>query len=218
MNHEDFFSHWQKEPLPLVAILRGITPDEAASAANILVDSGFGWLEVPLNSPSPLTSIKKIREAVGDRAQVGAGTVLTVEQVDQVAEQGGQLIVSPNADPLVIRRTRERGMVSLPGVMTPTEAFAALHAGASALKLFPAEHLTPELMKAFRAVLPRNLVCLPVGGIRPDGIQMQQYLQAGANGFGTGSALYQAGMSLEELAKRARSWQQAWREPEGALR
>lgn len=205
-----FLEHWRKEPLPLIAILRGITPQDATNAAEILIEAGFRWLEVPLNSPSALESIRLMRQCAGDNAKIGAGTVLTVAQVDDVAEAGGQLIVSPNADATVIQHTRQRNMVSLPGVMTPTEAFAALHAGASALKLFPAEQLSPELLKAFRAVLPRNLACLPVGGIRPDTDQMQRYVQAGANGFGLGGALYQAGMPMDELAKRARAYRQAW--------
>ncbi|HGV9227258.1 2-dehydro-3-deoxy-6-phosphogalactonate aldolase [Citrobacter amalonaticus] len=205
-----FLEHWRKEPLPLIAILRGITPQDATNAAEILIEAGFRWLEVPLNSPSALESIRLMRQCAGDNAKIGAGTVLTVAQVDDVAEAGGQLIVSPNADATVIQHTRQRNMVSLPGVMTPTEAFAALHAGASALKLFPAEQLSPELLKAFRAVLPRNLACLPVGGIRPETDQMQRYVQAGANGFGLGGALYQAGMPMDELAKRASSYRQAW--------
>lgn len=205
-----FLEHWRKEPLPLIAILRGITPQDATNAAEILIEAGFRWLEVPLNSPSALESIRLMRQCAGDNAKIGAGTVLTVAQVDDVAEAGGQLIVSPNADATVIQHTRQRNMMSLPGVMTPTEAFAALHAGASALKLFPAEQLSPELLKAFRAVLPRNLACLPVGGISPDTDQMQRYVQAGANGFGLGGALYQAGMPMDELAKRARAYRQAW--------
>lgn len=205
-----FLEHWRNEPLPLIAILRGITPQDATNAAEILIEAGFRWLEVPLNSPSALESIRLMRQCAGDNAKIGAGTVLTATQVDEVAEAGGQLIVSPNADATVIQRTRQRNMVSLPGVMTPTEAFAALDAGASALKLFPAEQLSPELLKAFRAVLPRHLACLPVGGIRPDTEQMQRYVQAGANGFGLGGALYQAGMPLDELAKRADAYRQAW--------
>ncbi|EGT3574685.1 2-dehydro-3-deoxy-6-phosphogalactonate aldolase [Citrobacter sp. ANG330] len=210
MTPEIFFEHWRKEPLPLIAILRGITPKDAVSAAEILIEAGFRWLEVPLNSPSALESIRLMRQCAGNNAKIGAGTVLTATQVDEVAEAGGQLIISPNADAAVIQRTRQRNMVSLPGVMTPTEAFAALDAGASALKLFPAEQLSPELLKALRAVLPRNLACLPVGGIRPDTDQMQRYVQAGANGFGLGGALYQAGMPLDELAKRADAYRQAW--------
>ncbi|HCL6626662.1 TPA: 2-dehydro-3-deoxy-6-phosphogalactonate aldolase [Citrobacter amalonaticus] len=210
MTPDLFLEHWRKEPLPLIAILRGITPQEATAAAEILIEAGFRWLEVPLNSPSALESIRLMREFAGDNAKIGAGTVLTVGQVDDVAAAGGQLIVSPNANTAVIQRACQRNLVSLPGVMTPTEAFAALHAGASALKLFPAEQLSPELLKAFRAVLPRNVACLPVGGIRPDANQMQRYMQAGANGFGLGGALYQAGMPLDELENRANAYRQSW--------
>jgi len=215
MNHETFFQHLQQATLPLVAILRGITPDDAVQAAEILIDNGFRWLEVPLNSPSPLVSIARMREVAGDHAQIGAGTVVSARQVDEVYNHGGQLIVSPNADAEVIRCTRKRGLVSLPGVMTPTEAFTALQAGASALKLFPAEYLTPELLRAFRAVLPLQVACLPVGGIRPDAEQMQRYMKAGANGFGLGSALYQAGMSMTTLANNARAYRKAWEQQAG---
>ncbi|NDO81279.1 2-dehydro-3-deoxy-6-phosphogalactonate aldolase [Citrobacter sp. NCU1] len=212
MNHKIFMTQWRLEPLPLVAILRGIKPEQAREAAEMLLANGFRWLEVPLNSPSPYESIRLMRDYVGDRAFVGAGTVVTPAQVDEVAACGGQLIVSPNCNPDVIRRTRQLGLVSLPGVMTPSEAFTALDAGASALKLFPAEFLTPELMKAFRTVLPPDVACLPVGGIRPDSQQMRRYIQNGANGFGLGSGIYQAGMSTDELAIRASAWRNAWNE------
>ncbi|EMA4139887.1 2-dehydro-3-deoxy-6-phosphogalactonate aldolase [Cronobacter turicensis] len=211
MTPTDFYTCWQQETLPLIAILRGITPADAQPAADILVNAGFHWLEVPLNSPSALTSIRLMREVVGDSARVGAGTVLTPEQVDHVARCGGQLIVSPDGCPAVIRRTRERGLISLPGVITPTEAFSAIGAGASALKLFPAELITPAIVKALRAVLPPHLVCLPVGGIQPDPTQMGAYRRAGADGFGLGGALYQAGMSLHDLRLRAGAFRQAWR-------
>lgn len=210
MSPDLFLEKWREEPLPLIAILRGITPQHAVNAAEILIQNGFRWLEVPLNSPSALESIRLMRQVAGNHAKIGAGTVLTVEQVDEVAAAGGQLIVSPNTDAAVIQRTRYHNMVSLPGVMTPTEAFVSLQAGASALKLFPAEQLSPELLKAFRAVLPKSVACLPVGGIRPDADQMQHYIQSGANGFGLGGALYQAGMPMDELAKRADAYRQAW--------
>ncbi|WP_310608205.1 2-dehydro-3-deoxy-6-phosphogalactonate aldolase [Buttiauxella brennerae] len=212
MSPESFIAQWQKEPLPLVAILRGITPAEATQAAEILLECGFRYLEVPLNSPSPLESISLMRDVVGKRGYVGAGTVLTVEQVTAVAECGGQLIISPNCCPEVIRHTRQLGLVSLPGVMTPSEAFSAIEAGASALKLFPAEHISPAITKAFRAVIPPVMACLPVGGIQADAAQMRSYIQAGANGFGLGGGLYQAGMSMAVLRERAQAYQQAWRE------
>lgn len=210
MNHTSFFEHWRQESLPLIAILRGITPDDAAEAAQILISAGFHWIEVPLNSPSPLDSIRIMRDVAGDRARIGAGTVLTPAQVDWVADCGGQLIVSPDCNPDVIRRTRERGLVSLPGVMTPTEAFTAINAGASALKLFPAEMINTSVIKSFRAVLPSEIQCLPVGGIQPDTAQLKRFIGAGANGFGLGSGLYQANMDLAELRERAMAYQQAF--------
>lgn len=212
MNPTQFFAQWRQEPLPLVAILRGITPDQAVAAAEVLLECGFRYLEVPLNSPSPLKSISLMRNTVGDRGYVGAGTVLQPEQVEQVAECGGQLIISPNCNPAVITRACQLGLISMPGVMTPSEAFSAIDSGASALKLFPAEHVTPEITKAFRAVIPREVACLPVGGIQPDAAQMRSYIQAGANGFGLGGGLYQAGMSIETLRARAQAYQLAWRE------
>lgn len=210
MSPEQFITHWQQEPLPLIAILRGITPEHAVEAAEILLECGFHYLEVPLNSPSALKSIHLMRDTVGNRGYVGAGTVLNVEQVDSVAECGGQLIISPNCNPDVIRHSVKRGLISLPGVMTPSEAFSAIDAGASALKLFPAEHITPVITKAFRAIIPREVACLPVGGIQPDAAQMRSYIQAGANGFGLGGGLYQAGMSMVLLRERAQAYQQAW--------
>lgn len=212
MSPEQFITHWQQEPLPLIAILRGITPEHAVEAAEILLECGFHYLEVPLNSPSALKSIHLMRDTVGNRGYVGAGTVLNVEQVDSVAECGGQLIISPNCNPDVIRHSVKRGLISLPGVMTPSEAFSAIDAGASALKLFPAEHITPVITKAFRAIIPREVACLPVGGIQPDAAQMRSYIQAGANGFGLGGGLYQAGMSMILLRERAQAYQQAWLE------
>lgn len=212
MSPDNFITQWQQEPLPLVAILRGITPADAAEAAEILLECGFRYLEVPLNSPSPLESISVMRKVVGARGYVGAGTVLTVEQVDAVTECGGQLIISPNCCPEVIRHSIKRGLISMPGIMTPSEAFSAIAAGASALKLFPAEHVTPVITKAFRAVVPREVALLPVGGIQPDAAQMRSYMQAGANGFGLGGGLYQAGMSMATLRERALAYQQAWRE------
>lgn len=212
MDPKTFSTRWKQEPLPLVAILRGIAPAQACEAADILLSCGFHWLEVPLNSPEPLESIQLMRKTVGSEGFVGAGTVLTVEQVEQVADCGGQLIISPNCDPAVIRHSVKRGLISMPGVMTPSEAFSALASGASALKLFPAEHVTPAITKAFRAVVPHDVVCLPVGGIQPDAAQMRSYIHAGANGFGLGGGLYQAGMSLNLLRERAQAYQRAWRE------
>lgn len=194
--------------LPLVAILRGLKPTEAAPIGTALVGVGWRLIEVPLNSPQPLQSIETLR-ASAPNALVGAGTVLTVAQVREVHAAGGQLIVAPNFDAGVVRAAAELGMVCLPGVATPTEAFAALAAGAHGLKLFPAELVTPSVVKAMRAVLPAETVVLPVGGITPAG--MAVYRTAGANGFGLGSALYKPGMAADAVASSARAFIHAWR-------
>lgn len=187
--------------LPLVAILRGVRPDEVEAIGDALVDAGFRLIEVPMNSPDPLDSVARLARRLGDRAVVGAGTVLTPADVDRVMAAGGTMVISPNADPAVIAATASRGLVSLPGIATPSEAFTALQAGASALKLFPAEAASPAVLKAMRAVLPGGTRMLPVGGIAPD--TMGPWRAAGADGFGLGSALYAKGMSADEVARRA---------------
>ncbi len=198
---------WLK-PLPLVAILRGLTPDEAVATGRAIVEAGFRMLEVPLNSPRPFDSIALLAEALGKDVLVGAGTVMTPANVDAVANAGGRLIVMPHADTAVIRAAKAAGLVCIPGVATPTEAFAALAAGADGLKLFPAEQASPAVLKAWRAVLPRDVAVLPVGGITPD--TMAPWVAAGANGFGIGSALYAPGRTLDDTAQRARAFAQAW--------
>ncbi|GEM71586.1 2-dehydro-3-deoxy-6-phosphogalactonate aldolase [Sphingomonas aquatilis NBRC 16722] len=192
---------------PLVAVLRGLTPDEAAPIGDALVDAGFTLLEVPLNSPDPLASIAAMAKRYAGRAIVGAGTVLTPQDVAAVADAGGALIVSPNTDPAVIRASVERGLISLPGYFTPSEAFAALQAGAHGLKLFPAEGGAPAFLKAQRAVLPKATKVLAVGGITPD--TMPQWHAAGADGFGLGSNLYRAGKSAADVARDAAAFVQA---------
>lgn len=194
--------------LPLVAILRGITPGEALAVGQALVDAGWAVIEVPLNSPQALDSIALLAQAF-PQALVGAGTVLRVDEVAAVAAAGGRLIVSPNADGQVIAEARRRGLVSLPGVATPTEAFAALAAGATGLKLFPAEMIMPAVVKALRAVLPPQVLLLPVGGIGTG--NLATYHASGANGFGIGSALYKPGMGADAVAQRARRFAEAWR-------
>lgn len=187
---------------PLIAILRGIAPPEAVPVARAVHAAGIGVIEVPLNSPSALDSIAAIAEALGRDAQVGAGTVLTAHEAERVAEAGGRIVVSPNCDASVIRRTRELGMESWPGVFTPTEAFAALGAGATGLKLFPASMAGPEGLAAMRAVLPPGARVYAVGGAGP--ASFAEWLAAGADGFGIGSALYKPGLSAEEAGARAR--------------
>jgi len=195
-------------PLPLVAILRGLAPDEAVATGRAIVDTGFRMLEVPLNSPRPIDSIARLAAALGDDVLVGAGTVMTPADVDAVATAGGRLVVMPHADTTVIRAAKAAGLLCVPGVATPTEAFAALAAGADGLKLFPAEQFSPAVLKAWRAVLPREVPVLPVGGIAPG--NMAPWVAAGAAGFGIGSALYAPGRTLDDTAQRARAFAQAW--------
>ncbi len=186
--------------LPLVAILRGLRPEEAVPVGLALAATGWKLIEVPLNSPRPLESIRALATALPE-ALVGAGTVLTVEDVRHVRAAGGQLIVSPNFNPAVVREAARLGLVCLPGVMTASEAFAALEAGATGLKIFPAEMLSPAALKALRAVLPAGAMIFPVGGITPD--NMRSYLDAGANGFGIGSALYKPGVTPAAVSENA---------------
>jgi 2-dehydro-3-deoxyphosphogalactonate aldolase len=184
-------------PLPLVAVLRGIAPPEVDAVAAALTDNGFRILEVPLNSPDPFESIGKLARSYGERCLTGAGTVLDVTDVQRVAHAGGRLIVMPHADVAIVREAKRLGLVCLPGVATPTEAFAALAAGADGLKMFPAEQLSPAVLKAWRAVLPKDALVFPVGGIRPD--NMAPFWAAGASGFGTGSNLYQPGAAADAV-------------------
>ena len=209
MSKDDTTRAWQQatQQLPLVAILRGIHPSEALAVGQALWDAGWRLLEVPLNSPQPLESIELLARRF-PQALVGAGTVRTAEEVRQVQDSGGRIIVSPHVDVRVVRATVERGMLSLPGVMTPSEAFTALDAGAAALKLFPAEAIAPAAVKAMRAVLPAQVQLLPVGGIAP--ATMAGYRAAGASGFGIGSALYKPGMDAAAVAASARAFADAW--------
>ncbi len=196
------------QTLPLVAILRGVKPDEAVAIGRALVDAGWQLIEVPLNSPEPLRSIEALVQALPE-ALVGAGTVLTPAAVRDVHAAGGRMIVAPNFDAAVVRESVRLGMVSLPGVMSPTEMFAALAAGAAALKLFPAEAIAPAVVKALRAVLDPTVRVLPVGGITPTNIA--DYRAAGASGFGIGSSLYKPGMTVAQVAVQARRWADTWR-------
>jgi 2-dehydro-3-deoxyphosphogalactonate aldolase len=194
---------------PLIAILRGVKPDEVEEIGEALVAAGFTILEVPLNSPEPFDSIARLARRLEGRAVVGAGTVLRVEDVEKVGAAGGTLIIAPNANVRVIAAAAERGYVALPGIATPTEAFAALEAGAAALKLFPAEAASPAVLKAMRAVLPKDTRVLPVGGIVPE--IMAEWRKAGAAGFGLGSALFAPGMTAADVGARARKFIEMWK-------
>ncbi|MBI6852905.1 2-dehydro-3-deoxy-6-phosphogalactonate aldolase [Pseudomonas cichorii] len=194
----------------LVAILRGLRPEEAPAIGEVLYQAGFRVIEVPLNSPQPYDSITLLRQYLPADCLVGAGTVLTPEQVHQVKEAGGQVIVMPHSDAEVLRAAKAAGLFLSPGVATPTEAFAALAEGADVLKLFPAEQMSPAVVKAWLAVLPAGTVLLPVGGITPQ--NMKDFLDAGVKGFGLGSGLFKPGMSVADVEQRAKAYVSAWRE------
>ena len=193
--------------LPLIAILRGLTPAEAPAMGESLVSSGFAIIEVPLNSPEPFKSIAALTQQF-PQTLIGAGTVLNAQQVKDVFAAGGRLVVAPNFNPAVVAQALALNMVVLPGVATPTEAFAALDAGAPGLKLFPAEMISPATVKAMRAVLPKAAALMPVGGITPD--NMAVYRAAGATGFGLGSALYAPGRSAELVQEKAAAFVRTW--------
>lgn len=198
---------------PLIAILRGITPQEAEAVGGALIEAGVRIIEVPLNSPNPLESIARLARRYGNDALIGAGTVLAHDDVARVADAGGRLIVSPNTDVRVIGASVAAGLISAPGYFTPSEAFAAMAAGAHALKLFPAEAASPAVVKAHRAVLPPHLALIVVGGITPE--KVAGYLAAGATGFGLGSALYTPGLTVSEVAAHARAFVVAIAEARG---
>jgi 2-dehydro-3-deoxyphosphogalactonate aldolase len=195
------------DPCPLVAIIRGVTPDAVEMVGEAIFAAGIRIIEVPLNSPDPFESIRRLSARMGERALIGAGTVLNVRQVREVERAGGRLVVSPNTNPDVIRATVHAGLVSAPGYFTPSEAFAALDAGATALKLFPAEGASPAVVKAQRAVLPKDLPLLVVGGVSAG--TMGPWLEAGASGFGLGSGVFSPGRSAEDSGKRAATYVQA---------
>ena len=202
--------HDYLHPMPLVAILRGVQPAQVLAVGEALLESGFRVIEVPLNSPEPLRSIEMLAQRFGADALIGAGTVMSANDVDDVERAGGRLIVMPHFDEYVVTAARLRGMICAPGVATPSEGFAALRAEAPGLKLFPAEQLSPAVLKAWRAVFPKDTLMLPVGGITPE--TMLPYWQAGASGFGLGSALFTPSLSVAEIRQRgehfARSVQQ----------
>ena len=198
---------------PFTAILRGITPEEALGVGKALVEAGMTILEVPMNSPRPLESIRLLAEHFGSGCLIGAGTVMTRRQVDEIGQAGGRLVVMPHGDAEVIRAAKQAKMVCMPGIATPTEGFAALRAGADALKLFPAELLGPAVLRAMRAVFPGDTLFLPVGGITPANVGA--FVAAGASGFGLGSGLYAPGRGPGEVGDRARAYLGAWDDAAG---
>ena len=193
---------------PFTAILRGLAPEEAVAVGEALVDAGMTILEVPLNSPRPLESIRLLVQRFGESCLIGAGTVMTPQQVREIGEVGGRLIVMPHGDPEVIGAAKHADMICMPGIATPTEGFAALRAGADALKLFPAELVGPSVLKAMRSVFPKQTLFLPVGGITPDNVEA--FVQAGASGFGLGAGLYVPGRDAADVGRRARAYIAAW--------
>lgn len=203
MNSTEIFDRCFGE-CPLVAIIRGVTPGEVEAIGEALVNGGIRIIEVPLNSPEPFASIERLAARFGEEVLVGAGTVLTVDQVNQVRDSGGRIVVSPSTNPAVIRATVESGMVSSPGFYTPSEAFTAIENGAHALKLFPAEAASPQVVKAIRAVLPKEVRLLVVGGVTPD--LVSGWLDAGADGFGLGGGLYKPGQTPEETLTKAQAF------------
>lgn len=203
MDAKDRF-HFYFAQCPLVAIIRGVTPDEAVEIGEAIFDAGIRIIEVPLNSPDPIASIARLAERFGDRALVGAGTVLEPEDVARVADAGGRLIVSPNTHVPVIEATVGAGMVSSPGFYTPSDAFDALRAGAHALKFFPAEAASPKVVKALKAVLPPDVPLLVVGGVTPETVD--RWLDAGADGFGLGSGVYRPGQDAQTVGRQAAAY------------
>lgn len=199
---------WPKLRYPLVAILRGIRPEETEAVVSALIETGFEAIEIPLNSPEPFVSIEKAAKLAPSNVLIGAGTVLTVENVDRLHDVGGRLLVSPNVEPDVIRRASAHGMVTMPGVFTPTEAFAAIHAGASALKFFPASVLGADGIKAICAVLPKDIPVGAVGGVSE--VDFANYRAAGVSCFGLGSSLYKAGFTAADVRERAQRAVEAW--------
>ena len=201
---ESAFDH-----LPLVAILRGLEPDECEAVGDVLVEAGFRLIEIPLNSSEPLVSIGKLAGRYGDDVVIGAGTVLSPEAAAAVIDAGGRIIVMPHSDPAVIISAKDAGAWCVPGVATPTETFAAFANGADAVKLFPGEALPPKVLKSWRSVFPADMKLLPVGGVGTD--NMKDYLAAGASGFGIGSALYKAGKAVDDIRTDAAEFVSAFR-------
>lgn len=195
--------------IPLIAILRGISPDEVGEIGSALVSAGFRLIEVPLTSPDPFDSIGRLVRRVGETAVIGAGTVRTEAQLRQLLDVGGSLVVTPHADVRLISSAASLGLATVPGVATPTEAFAVIDAGANAVKVFPASAVPPTSLRAWRTVIPADIALCPTGGVAPE--QMAEYVSAGAGGFGIGTVLYQPGFSAHDVRERARAYIDAWK-------
>lgn len=200
---------WFKE-LPLIAILRGVEPNEVLDIAKVLIDNGFRFIEVPLNSPDAVLSIKMLVDVYGEQAIIGAGTVTNIESLIPVLETGARLIVTPNMNPEVIRAARAKNCVVFSGIQTATEAFTAVDCGVTALKFFPAELIQPRGVKAIKSVLPPEMICCPTGGIEADAEQMKLYVDVGVDGFGLGSGLYKKGIKPSDLSVRAKAYRDSW--------
>ncbi|MEZ8738643.1 2-dehydro-3-deoxy-6-phosphogalactonate aldolase [Photobacterium swingsii] len=210
MNTEELRNNvWFKE-LPLIAILRGVEPSEVLDIANVLIDNGFRFIEVPLNSPDAVLSIKMLVDTYGEQAIIGAGTVTNIDKLMPVLEVGARLIVTPNMNPEVIRAARAHHCVVFSGVQTATEAFTAVDCGVTALKFFPAELIQPVGVKAIKSVLPPEMICCPTGGIEADVEQMKSYVDVGVDGFGLGSGLYKKGIKPSELSVHAKAYRDSW--------
>ncbi|MGF1833745.1 2-dehydro-3-deoxy-6-phosphogalactonate aldolase [Photobacterium sanguinicancri] len=210
MNTEELRNNAWFKDLPLIAILRGVEPSEVLDIANVLIDNGFRFIEVPLNSPDAVLSIKMLVEAYGEQAVIGAGTVTNIDKLMPVLEAGARLIVTPNMNPEVIRAARAHNCVVFSGVQTATEAFTAVDCGVTALKFFPAELIQPLGVKAIKSVLPPEMICCPTGGIEADAEQMKSYVDIGVDGFGLGSGLYKKGIKPSELSVRAKAYRDSW--------
>ncbi|UAB68834.1 2-dehydro-3-deoxy-6-phosphogalactonate aldolase [Vibrio sp. SCSIO 43132] len=210
MNTDQLRNNEWFNTLPLIAILRGVKPDEVIDITSVLLEYDFRFIEVPLNSPDAVKSIEKLVQHFGDKAIIGAGTVTTVDKLMPVIETGAKLIVTPNLNPDVVSTAREHDCVVFTGVQTPSEAFSAIEHGTSALKFFPAELIQPIGIKAIKSVLPPNMICCPTGGIEADKDQLQSYIDAGVDGFGLGSGLYKKGITPSDLRTRAKAFRDCW--------
>ncbi|CAK7068910.1 2-dehydro-3-deoxy-6-phosphogalactonate aldolase [Providencia huaxiensis] len=209
-NGTEFEVHWSNNKYPFIAILRGLTVEHAIPVCSGLIDKGIKYIEVPLNTDYAYEVIELLIKEFGNQATIGAGTVLKIEQVQKIKDIGGEIIISPNLNEDVVRKTKDLQMISCPGVYTVTEAFNAIEYGADILKFYPADMITPKVLSAMLTVLPKKGLYFPVGGISADSNQLNAYIESGANGFGIGGSLYKPTMSVEEVLKNADKLIDAW--------